>query len=115
MSHAEFLRAEGGEAETARAVQHGHWSDAELTPRQRAICAVAEQLSRDPTQIGPDDWGALRAHGFDDEACLELAHIVGIFNHLTRLADGFGLQLDPATLTAASGGAPLRRANAAAA
>jgi hypothetical protein len=38
-----------------------------------------------------------------------VAHIVGIFNHLTRLADGFGLQVDPATLAAASGGAPLRR------
>jgi len=37
---------------------------------------------------------------------------VGIFNHLTRLADGFGLQLDPATLTASEGGAPLRRASA---
>jgi alkylhydroperoxidase family enzyme len=71
---------------------------------------VAEQLSLDPHQVGPADWDKLRAHGFDDEACLELAHVVGIFNHLTRLADGFGLQLDPATLTASEGGAPLRRA-----
>ncbi|HWG74095.1 MAG TPA: hypothetical protein VG184_08575 [Acidimicrobiales bacterium] len=38
-----------------------------------------------------------------------MAHIVGIFNHLTRLADGFGLQVDPATLAAASGGPTLRR------
>ena len=41
-----------------------------------------------------DDWKPLRALGFDDKACLEVAHIVGIFNHLTRLADGFGLQLN---------------------
>jgi hypothetical protein len=47
--------------------------------------------------------------GLDDEGCLEVAHIVGIFNHLTRLADGFGLQVDRATLAAASGGPPLRR------
>lgn len=46
----------------------------------------------------------------DDEACLELAHIVGVFNHLTRLADGFGLRVDPHTLAAASGGPPLQRA-----
>jgi uncharacterized peroxidase-related enzyme len=113
MSHAEFLRAEGGEDDTARAVQHGHWSDAELTPRQRAICTVAEKLSRDPHEVGPGDWDTLRKEGFDDEACLELAHVVGVFNHLTRLADGFGLQLDPMTLAAASGGPPLRRASAA--
>jgi hypothetical protein len=51
----------------------------------------------------------LREVGLDDEGCLEVAHVVGVFNHLTRLADGFGLRLDPATLAAASGGPPLRR------
>lgn len=40
----------------------------------------------------PEDWQPLRALGFDDRACLEVAHIVGIFNYFTRLADGFGLQ-----------------------
>jgi hypothetical protein len=38
-----------------------------------------------------------------------VAHVVGIFNHLTRLADGFGIPVDPRTLAAARGGAPLRR------
>jgi hypothetical protein len=42
------------------------------------------------------DWQPLHDLGFDDHACLEVAHIVGIFNYLTRLADGFGLQLEPA-------------------
>ena len=57
----------------------------------------------------PGDWSPLRDLGFDDEACLEVAHIVGIFNHLTRLADGFGLQLDAATEEASRTGQPLRR------
>ena len=39
---------------------------------------------------------------------LEVAHIVGIFNYLTRLADGFGLELHPALVEAARGGIPLR-------
>jgi alkylhydroperoxidase family enzyme len=43
------------------------------------------------------DWKPLRDLGFDDRACLEVAHIVGLFNYLTRLADGMGLQLDAAT------------------
>ena len=42
-----------------------------------------------------EDWQPLRDLGFDDEMCLEVVHIVGIFNYLTRLADGFGLVLDP--------------------
>ena len=58
------------------------------------------------------DWDELRALGFSDEDCLEVAHVVGIFNHLTRLADGFGIPVDPRTLAAARGGAPLRRAAA---
>ena len=44
-----------------------------------------------------DDWQPLRDLGFDDQGLLEVAHIVGIFNYLTRLADGMGLQLDPMT------------------
>lgn len=61
------------------------------------------------------DWRPLRELGLDDEACLELAHIVGIFNHLTRLADGFGLQLDAATAEASKSGVPLKRSPAPAA
>ena len=56
------------------------------------------------------DWQPLRELGFDDAACLELAHIVGIFNHLTRLADGFGLQLDEGTREASHTGIALERA-----
>ena len=55
------------------------------------------------------DWRPLRDLGFDDEACLEVAHVVGIFNHLTRLADGLGLRLDAETEAAASSGVALRR------
>ena len=53
----------------------------------------------------------LRSLGFDEMGCLEVAHIVGIFNYLTRLADGFGLELHPALMEAARSGMPLRRAD----
>ena len=51
----------------------------------------------------------MRELGFSDVDCLEVAHVVGIFNHLTRLADGFGIPVDPRTLAAARGGEPLER------
>jgi hypothetical protein len=56
-----------------------------------------------------DDWAPLRRLGLDDTALLEVAHIVGVFNHLTRLADGFGLLLDPETDEAGRTGVALRR------
>ena len=57
------------------------------------------------------DWQPLRDLGFDDTACLEVAHIVGIFNYLTRLADGFGLKLDSGTMDASRSGVALKRAH----
>ena len=80
-----------------------------LSPRDRALCTVAEKLSATPTRMVEEDWQPLCDLGFDDQACLEVAHVVGIFNYLTRLADGFGLQLDAATQLASETGVALQR------
>ena len=71
---------------------------------------MAEKLSGTPVRMTEADWGPLRDLGFDDHGCLEVAHIVGIFNYLTRLADGFGLRLDAGTEEAGRTGTPLRHA-----
>ncbi len=95
------------------AIKRRQWRQLDdLSARDHALCAVAEKLSATPTRMTEEDWRPLRELGFDDGACLEVAHIVGIFNHLTRLADGFGLELDEATQQAGETGAPLRRARA---
>ncbi|MEM1245938.1 MAG: hypothetical protein AAGA81_06295 [Acidobacteriota bacterium] len=80
-----------------------------MSDRERALCTVAHKLSGTPTRMVEEDWQPLRDLGFDDEGCLEVAHVVGIFNHLTRLADGFGLQLDTGTHEASKTGATLVR------
>ena len=71
------------------------------------MCEVAHKLSATPTRMVERDWQPLRELGFDDQACLEVGHVVGLFNYLTRLADGFGLRLDAETQAASGGGAPL--------
>jgi len=81
-----------------------------LSQRDRALCEVAEKLSGTPTRMTEEDWRPLRGLGFDDRACLEVAHVVGIFNYLTRLADGFGLVLDAETAAASESGVALKRA-----
>ncbi len=92
------------------AIKRGEWRELDdLSARDRALCAIAEKLSATPTRMTEEDWQPLRDLGFDDEACLEVAHIVGIFNYLTRLADGFGLQLDAVTSEASESGLALRR------
>ncbi len=66
-------------------------------------------MSASPTRMVPEDWEPLRTLGFSDQYCLEVGHIVVIFNYLTRMADGFGLQLDPETSNASTSGQALQR------
>jgi hypothetical protein len=80
-----------------------------LSARERSLCEVAEKLSAAPTRMTPADWQPLRDLGFDDLALLDVAYIVGVFNYLTRLADGFGLQLDRQVEEASKSQTPLRR------
>lgn len=101
---------EGGAAALVEALKSGDWAEVEtLTDRERALCAVAQKLSATATRMVESDWQPLRELGFDDQACLEVAHIVGIFNHLTRLADGLGLALDAGTRQASETGVALKR------
>ena len=79
-----------------------------LSARQIALCTLAEKLSAIPTRMVESDWQPLRDLGFNDRACLEVAHIVGLFNYLTRLADGLGLQLDVTTQIASETGIKLQ-------
>jgi alkylhydroperoxidase family enzyme len=92
------------------AIKRRQWRKlGDLSARDRALCAVAEKLSATPTRMTEADWQPLRNLGFDDQTCLEVGHVVGVFNYLTRLADGFGLQLDAATRAASETGEALRR------
>jgi uncharacterized peroxidase-related enzyme len=92
------------------AIKERRWREvAGLSERERALCTVAEKMSGTPTKMVEEDWQPLRDLGFDDEACLEVAHVVGIFNYLTRMADGMGLQLDPRVVRAGETGEALKR------
>lgn len=92
------------------AIKAGSWREAPgLSERDIALCTVAEKMSANPTKMVEEDWRPLRAMGFDDEACLEVGHVVGVFNYLTRMADGFGLLLDQGTQAAGETGVALER------
>ena len=92
------------------AIKQHRWRELSgLTPRNRALCHVAEKMSATPTRMTREDWQPLRDLGFGDQELLEVGHVVGIFNLLTRLADGLGLQVAPAIEEAGRTRVPLRR------
>ena len=48
-----------------------------------------------PAKCTREDVNGLRAQGWSDEQVASAAQIVGFFNHLNRLADGLGIDLEP--------------------
>jgi len=68
-----------------------------LTDRERAMCAYAVKLTRDPAAMTRADVDALRAAGLDDRAILDLAHVAAYFAYANRIVQGLGCQLEPFT------------------
>src|SRR5579883_2755659 len=62
--HAEVLRVEDGEPELVQAIKERRWRDLpQLSPRERALCTLAEKLSATPTGMARDGWRPLREPG----------------------------------------------------
>ena len=55
------------------------------------MCEYVEQLSRDATQLGPENLDTLRGNGFDDRAILQITLIASWFNYINRVADALGV------------------------
>ena len=55
-------------------------------------------MSLAPYKVEDEDLDQLRQAGLKDEDILLATHIIGIFNYLVRLADVFGLELEPEVL-----------------
>ncbi len=92
------------------AIKRRRWRELPgLSERQRAFGTVAEKMTLAPRKMTADDWQPLRDLGMDDEGLLELGHLISIFNYFPKMADGFGLNLDPQLLAAAATGVPLKR------
>ena len=62
-----------------------------LDARQRELCRFAEKLTRTPGDMEPADLNRLREVGLDDEAIVDVVHVVGWFNHINRVADALGV------------------------
>ena len=94
MAHADDLRAEGADDETAHHAMHDY-RKADLSPRERALCDSAVKLTRLRAEIGQADIDALRAQGLSDTDISDAIQVIGYFNYVTRVADGVGIDDEP--------------------
>ncbi|MEE8143640.1 MAG: hypothetical protein V3T77_11110 [Planctomycetota bacterium] len=65
-----------------------------LTARLLALCEFAEKLTRSPSKMKPEDLQKLREVGLSDGEIVEAVHIIGYFNHINRVADALGVDLE---------------------
>lgn len=73
-----------------------NWRAARLAPRERAMLAFADRLTREPWAVEDDDRAALRDHGFSDRDIWDIAAVVGFFNMSNRVASATDMRPNPA-------------------
>lgn len=71
------------------------WREAELAPREAALAAFAEKLTRTPAAMTAADLETLRTHGLDDRALHDATQVVAYFNYINRIADALHVDLEP--------------------
>lgn len=100
LAHAGDLRAEVPELpererdELVRALS-SDWRAARLSPVDRALCAYAEKLTRQPSAMRAADLEPLRAAGLDDAALHDAIQVIAYFNYINRVADAVHVDLEP--------------------
>jgi uncharacterized peroxidase-related enzyme len=91
MSHGAFLRQHSSDPELASHIMHDY-TTADLDPQTRGMLDFTAKLTRDPTSMQRDDVETLRGLGLSDEQVLSTVLIASLFNFMTRLADGLGVE-----------------------
>jgi uncharacterized peroxidase-related enzyme len=71
------------------------WRGAGPSPREEALCAFAEKLTREPGRMREEDLAPLRSAGLGDAGILDLCQVVSYFNYINRIADGLGVDPEP--------------------
>jgi uncharacterized peroxidase-related enzyme len=69
---------------------------APLDRPDRAIVDYALKLTRDPRDMRQADVEALRAAGLSDAEVFEVAFATAYFNYTNRVAEGLGVEPEPA-------------------
>ena len=69
-----------------------NYRKADITARQRAMLAFALKVSEQSSEIGDDDFAALREQGFDDEDIWDIGNISAFFCLSNRMANFISLR-----------------------
>ncbi len=68
------------------------YHNADLDKRTVAMLDYAVKLTKTPADVHHEDFQKLQDIGLDDEEILSVVMITCVFNFMTRLADGLGVE-----------------------
>ena len=74
----------------SQAIKQDHRT-APVSAAEHVMLDYADRLTRDATQIGPEDLARLREVGYTDQAILQMTLIASWFNYINRVADALGV------------------------
>ena len=72
---------------------------AHLTEADKAVLEYAVKLTKSPASVSEIDVTRLHSHGFSDRAILEINLATAYMNFVNRIADGLGVEIEPALET----------------
>ncbi len=74
----------------------------------RAMADYARKMTLEPSAMEESDLNGLRSVGLGEEQVLDVVLIACLFNFMTRLADGLGVQVEPSKEKAVNGWLQIR-------
>ena len=105
-AHAEMAIRAGGTVELAQALK-SNYREADLSEKELAMLEFAELLTIQPANVVKEDVDRLRAVGWRDEDVVDIVHQTALFNYMTRVADGLGVEMDERLLAAEARDKPI--------
>jgi uncharacterized peroxidase-related enzyme len=76
--------------ELVRALEKDY-NTAPISRQERVMLDYVVKLTKDATQVRPQDHDRMRDAGFDDRAILQITLIASWFNYINRVADALGV------------------------
>ena len=92
MAHGALLRQHSDDPELASHVMHDY-TQAALDEQTRGMLDFTLKLTLDPSSMQRSDVEHLKGLGLSDEQVLSTVLITCVFNFMTRLADGLGVEI----------------------
>lgn len=77
-----------------------NYREADISAAEMAMLEFAELLTVQPSNVVEADIDGLREHGWSDADVVDIVHVTALFNYMSRVADGLGVEMEDYVLEA---------------